>query len=129
MADNNSNTLYAQVIQTPGSRDNNVISAMQSLGLNGRIDYEKTYARKLNPQEFTFNPQLGFISVNTQLQPDDVVGVAYEYTNNGRVYQVGEFSQSLPPDSTNPKILFLKMLKSTSPDPTMPIWDLMMKNI
>ena len=129
VADNNSNTLYAQVIQTPGSRDNNVISAMQSLGLNGRIDYEKTYARKLNPQEFTFNPQLGFISVNTQLQPDDVVGVAYEYTNNGRVYQVGEFAQSLPPDSTNPKILFLKMLKSTSPDPTMPIWDLMMKNI
>ncbi len=129
VADNNSNTLYAQIIQTPGSRDNNVISAMQSLGLSGRIDYEKTYARKLNSQEFTYNPQLGFISVNTQLQPDDVVGVAYEYTNNGRVYQVGEFAQSLPPDSTNPKILFLKMLKSTSPDPTMPIWDLMMKNI
>lgn len=129
VADNNSNTLYAQVIQAPGSRDNNVISAMQSLGLSGRIDYEKTFARKLNPQEFTYNPQLGFISVNTQLQPDDVVGVAYEYTNNGRVYQVGEFAQSLPPDSTNPKILFLKMLKSTSPDPTMPIWDLMMKNI
>jgi cell surface protein SprA len=83
----------------------------------------------LNPAEFTFNPQLGFISVNTQLQPDDVIGVAFEYTNNGKVYQVGEFAQKLPPDSTNPKVLFLKMLKSTSPDPTVPIWDLMMKNV
>lgn len=130
VADNNSNTLYSQIIQTQGSRDiGTVVSAMQSLGLRGRVDYEKTFARKLNPQEFTFNPQLGFISINTQLQPDDVVGVAFEYTNTGRVYQVGEFAQSLPPDSTNPKVLFLKMLKSTSPDPTVPIWDLMMKNI
>lgn len=129
-ADNNSNTLYSQVIQSPGSRDiGNVVSSLQALGLKGRVDFEKTFARKLNPSEFTFNPQLGFISVNTQLQPDDVIGVAFEYTNNGKVYQVGEFAQSLPPDSTNPKVLFLKMLKSTSPDPTVPLWDLMMKNV
>ncbi len=129
-ADNNANTLYTQVIQAPGSRDiGNVVSSLQALGLKGRVDFEKTFARKLNPSEFTFNPQLGFISVNTQLQPDDVIGVAFEYTNNGKVYQIGEFAQNLPPDSTNPKVLFLKMLKSTSPDPTVPIWDLMMKNV
>jgi cell surface protein SprA len=128
--DNNANTLYSQILQSPGARDiGTVVNTMQSLGLKGRIDFEKTFARKLNPTEYNFNPQLGFISVNIQMQPDDVLGVAYEYTNNGRVYQVGEFAQSLPPDSTNPKVLFLKMLKSTSPDPTMPIWDLMMKNV
>ncbi|MEZ5047394.1 MAG: cell surface protein SprA [Chitinophagaceae bacterium] len=129
-ADNSANTLYSQVIQTPGARDlGSVVTTMQSIGLKGRIDFEKTFARKLNTSEYTFNPQLGTISINAQLQPDDVVGVAYEYTNNGKVYQLGEFSQSLPPDSTNPKILFLKMLKSTSPDPTVPLWDLMMKNV
>lgn len=129
-ADNNSNTLYTQIVQAPGSREiGGVVNAMQTLGLKGRVDFEKTFARKLNPSEFTYNPQLGFVSINTQLQPDDVVGVAFEYTNNGKVYQVGEFAQSLPPDSTNPKVLFLKMLKSTSPDPTVPLWDLMMKNI
>lgn len=129
-ADNNANLLYSKVVQTPGSREiGKVVNALQGLGLRGRIDFEKTFARKLNPSEFSFNPQLGFISLNTQLQPDDVVGVAFEYTNNGKVYQVGEFSSILPPDSTNPKVLFLKMLKSTSPDPKMPIWDLMMKNI
>ncbi|WP_447414967.1 hypothetical protein, partial [Clostridium perfringens] len=50
----------------------------------------------------------------------------------GRVYQVGEFSQDVPPDqnnSANSPMLFLKLLKATSARPTLPIWHLMMKNI
>ena len=49
--------------------------------------------------------------------------------------QVGEFSQDVPPDTTlgsNPgaqKVLFLKLLKATSQRTTLPIWDLMMKNV
>ena len=27
--------------------------------------------------------------------------MAYRYTYNGQVYQVGEFAEDLPPDSTN----------------------------
>ena len=128
--DNNANSLYTQILQSPGARGiGTVVNSLLSLGLKGRVDFEKTFARKLNPTEYSYNPQLGFISVNIQLQPDDVLGVAYQYTNNGRVSQVGEFAATLPPDSTNPKVLFLKMLKSTSPDPTVPLWDLMMKNV
>lgn len=127
---NGANSLYTQIIQTPNVRETGtVISALQSKGLRPADDFNKTFARKLNPNEFNFNPQLGFISINSQLQPDDVVGVAFEYTHNGKVYQVGEFSQSIPPDSSTPKVLFLKMLKSTTPDPRRPIWDLMMKNV
>ena len=127
---NGANTLYTQIIQTPNVRETGtVISALQSKGLRAANDFEKTFARKLNPNEYSFHPQLGFISVNTQLQPDDVIGVAFEYTHNGKVYQVGEFSQSVPRDSISPKVLFLKMLKSTTPDPKKPIWDLMMKNV
>lgn len=130
LPDNNANSLYTQIVQTQGIRETGtVITALQSRGLKAANDFEKTFARQLNPNEFSFNAQLGFISVNTQLQPDDVIGVAFEYTHNGKVYQVGEFSQSLPPDSSAPKVLFLKMLKSTTPDPKKPIWDLMMKNI
>ncbi|MGZ8545398.1 MAG: T9SS outer membrane translocon Sov/SprA, partial [Flavisolibacter sp.] len=57
--------------------------------------------------------------------------VAYQYTYNGRVYQVGEFSQDIPPDSTGntTPVLFLKLLKATSQRPNLPIWDLMMKNV
>ena len=60
-------------------------------------EFEKTFARKLQPSDFYFNPQVGFISLNQPLQPDEVLAVAYQYTYNGRVYQVGEFSQDVPP--------------------------------
>jgi cell surface protein SprA len=69
------------------------------------------------------------------LQPNDVLGVAYQYSYNGKIYQVGEFSQDVPPDTTlgfNPgaqKVLYLKLLKATSQRTTLPIWNLMMKNV
>src|SRR5689334_10335740 len=94
-------------------------------------DFEKTFARKLLPSDYYFNPQIGFISLNQPLQPDEVLGLAFQYTYNGRVYQVGEFSQDIPPDSTGTtqKVLFLKLLKATSQRTNLPIWDLMMKNV
>ena len=52
----------------------------------------------LQPTDYYFNPQIGFISLNQPLQPDEVLGVAFQYTYNGKVYQVGEFSQDVPPD-------------------------------
>ena len=65
-------------------------------GLSPVDDYEKTFARKLNYHRvLAFNPQIGFLSINTQLQADEVLAVAYQYTYNGRVYQVGEFSQDV----------------------------------
>ena len=101
------------------------------MGLLPVQDFEKTFARKLQPTDYYFNPQIGFISLNQPLQPDEVLGVAYQYTYNGRVYQVGEFSQDIPPDSTGStqKVLFLKLLKATSQRTNLPIWDLMMKNV
>lgn len=100
-------------------------------GLKPVTDFEKTFARKLEPSEFYFNPQVGFLSLNQQLQPDDVLAVAYQYTYNGKVYQVGEFSQDVTVDSTQgvQKVIFLKLLKATSQRPTLPIWGLMMKNV
>jgi cell surface protein SprA len=130
VADNANNALYQQLLQTPGIRNiGNAVNGALSLGLTGTIDFEKTYARKLNSSDYSYNPKLGFISLNTSLNPDDVVGVAYQYTYNGRVYQVGEFAQDLPPDTLNPKVLFLKLLKSTTNNPKLPIWELMMKNV
>ena len=94
-------------------------------------EFEKTFARKLQATDFYFNPQIGFISLNQPLQPDEVLAVAYQYTYNGKIYQVGEFSQDVPPDSSGntTKILFLKLLKASSQRPNLPFWDLMMKNV
>ena len=58
----------------------------------GGSDYEKlSSARLLNSSEYTVNSALGYISLHTTLQPDQVLAVAFEYTSGGRVYQVGEF--------------------------------------
>lgn len=131
--DNRTNNLYGNVSSDPASRySGTVVSRLQALGLTGVQDYEKTFARKLDSSEYTINRQLGFISLNQQLQADEVLAVAFQYSYNGRIYTVGEFSQDVPPDqnnSANQRILFLKMLKATSARPNLPIWDLMMKNV
>lgn len=129
---NGANDLYSSLAGNTSNRDPSVINSnLLTKGLNPVNDYEKTFARKLTSNEYYFNPQVGFLSLNAQLQPDDVLAVAYQYTVNGRVYQVGEFSQDVTLDSTQgvQKVLFLKLLKATSPRIQLPIWKLMMKNV
>ncbi len=127
---NSANNLYNQIGNTQGARSlSTAIASLQSLGYQPVNDFEKTRARKLNPTEYTLYPQLGYISLNQQLKPDEVLGVAFEFTYNGETYRVGEFSQDLPIDPNNQNVLFLKMLKATAARPRQPIWDLMMKNI
>ncbi|WP_445454878.1 T9SS outer membrane translocon Sov/SprA [Flavobacterium sp. 25HG05S-40] len=104
-------------------------------------DYSKLEnARKLAPNEFTFHPQLGYISLQQRLSNDEVLAVAYQYTIGDQVYQVGEFGTD-GVDSTvisgsgtasqniSTQSLILKMLKSNLTNVQKPIWNLMMKNI
>ncbi len=96
-------------------------------------------ARKLEQgRDFTFNSQLGYISLNQRLSNDEVLGVAFQYTYNGEVYQVGEFANGGVDATTvsagaeipvNNNTLILKLLKSNITNVVDPIWDLMMKNI
>ncbi|TAE17559.1 MAG: cell surface protein SprA [Bacteroidetes bacterium] len=129
---NGANTLYSTLTADPANRNPSTVTArLQGLGLRQVEDFEKVFARKLNPSEYYFNPQVGFISLNQTLQPDEVLAVAYQYTFNGRTFQVGEFSQEIAVDSTQgvQRVLFLKLLKATSARVNLPIWQLMMKNI
>lgn len=132
--DNRTNSLYERLLngQNPRTTDGastNAAAAGGGVPLVQGTDFARTSARKLNPSEFNFNPQLGYISLNTQVNADDILGVAYRYTYNGIVYQVGEFSEDLPPDTVNQKVMFLKLLKNQAMKPSLPLWDLMMKNI
>jgi cell surface protein SprA len=127
---NGANTLYRTVVDHyPEARDNSKINQAFDGLLEGGMDYEKIEnARMLSPSEYTLNRQLGYISLNTsKLQADEVLAVAFEYSYNGMVYQVGEFSGDDPGGSQ--KCLYVKLLKGTSSSPSMPVWDLMMKNI
>ena len=96
--------------------------------VSGR-DFEKVEnARRLSPTEFSLNSKLGFISLNVTLNPNQTLAVAYQYTIVGSndVYQVGEFSDQ---GINSPKVLVAKLLKGTTVNTKMPIWNLMMKNV
>jgi len=76
---------------------------------------KKLLPEKLDSSEYYYNPQIGFLSLNQQLQPNDVLAVAYQYTYNGRVYQVGEFFAGCYRRfyaGRAKSFLFLKLLKS-----------------
>ncbi|RNI37373.1 cell surface protein SprA [Hanamia caeni] len=132
LPDNNTNSEYSSIIKNSGSRNSTLInSQLLAMGLSPVQDFEKTFARKLDSSQYIFNRRAGFLSLSQPLQADEVLAVAFQYSYNGKIYQVGEFSQDVPPDSTtsNQKILFLKLLKATSQRPQLPIWQLMMKNV
>jgi cell surface protein SprA len=132
LPDNSTNSEYASIINNASSRNSTLINTqLTSMGLSPVQDFEKTFARKLDSTQYIFNKRAGFLSLSQPLQADEVLAVAFQYSYNGKIYQVGEFSQDVPPDSSssNQKVLFLKLLKATSQRPKLPIWQLMMKNV
>ncbi len=129
--DNSTNHMYDQLTTSYGMiRDvNQVTNTFEPLfpGFQVGRDFEKIEnARKLNEREYDFNRQLGYISLNTALNTDEVLAVAYEYTLGGKLYKVGEFSTD---GISAPQTLILKLLKGTTLSPRLPTWNLMMKNI
>ncbi|MBX9807186.1 MAG: cell surface protein SprA, partial [Flavobacteriaceae bacterium] len=116
-------------------------SGFNGITVNEGADYSKLEnARKLNANEYTFNPQLGYISLQQRLANDEVLAVAYQYTIGDKVYQVGEFGNdgvdATVVTGTTPanqaiitQSLILKMLKSNLTNVKNPVWNLMMKNI
>lgn len=117
--------------QYPDARNINqvteVLKPLSVYGIEGGKDFEKVEsARLLNSSEYTLNNALGYISLKQALNTDEVLAVAFEYTFNGNVYQVGEFSGDV---TSTESALYLKMLRGTTVTPQLPMWQLMMKNI
>ena len=128
---NTRNNVYEQMTTTYSNiRDiNQVTNTLAPLapGFTGGKDYEKVEnARLLSESEYKLNRRLGYISLNQSLNADEVLAVSYQYTANGEVFQVGEFSST---GVSAPQSLILKLIKGTNLNPTLPTWELMMKNI
>lgn len=142
---NESNNLAALLTTNSGIRSiSSVNSTLQAYNMNEGMDYSVLEnARKLNPNEFKINAQLGFISLNRRLNDGEVLAVAYEYTVAGGVtgssknsFQVGEFSNN---GIQSPKALAVKLLRSEilntkrddggGGEEAFPTWRLMMKNV
>ncbi len=130
------NTLYDELATVPGG-----LSALRRISnstlLNQFVQTDnytrpKNYetvenARLLLPSEYTINPLLGYISLNSKLRSNDVLAVAFEYTINGELHRVGDLTSysGVAGDSA----LFVKLIHSTNYSPKFYTWDLMMKNI
>ena len=126
---NAANGEYQTMVTTnAAARDIDATTAtMEGDNLEGGADYEKIErARQLSSSEYTVNEALGYISLRTNLQPDQVLAVAYEYTYGGRTYQVGEFASDI---QDNTKALYVKALKNAANTPRQANWRLMMKNV
>ena len=126
---NSANTEYqAMTTQYVAARDiNQAAATLEGAGLVGGADFEKLEsARLLNSSEYSVNTALGYVSLKTGIQTDQVLAVAYEYTSGGVTYQVGEFASDI---TDTKQALFVKALKNTSCNPQQGNWDLMMKNV
>lgn len=136
LPDNTQNGLYQAVSNTMGTpRDAgaNYGDLLQGQVFPGSAEpYQNSEhfifnkkARRLNSNEYTLQPQLGYISLNQKLNENQLLAVSYSYTVNGsnQVYKVGEFSEESP-------VLVTKVLRvNNNLNVASPMWDLMMKNI
>ncbi len=137
-AANTANNLFTQVLGIPSRNSDEIAVALDGLfdgSNNNGIDYEKmNVARKLAPTEFTFHPQLGYITLTRRLQNDEALAVAYEYSFNGVTYKVGELSEDYA-NLGDDESIFLKLLRPRKiairdgNNRIIPTWDLMMRNI
>ena len=126
---NRANTEYqSMTTQYVAARDiDQAAATLEGAGLVGGADFEKLEsARLLSSSEYTVNTALGYVSLKTGIQTDQVLAVAYEYTSGGVTYQVGEFASDI---TDTKQALFVKSLKNTSCNPQQGNWDLMMKNV
>ena len=126
---NQANTEYQTMTsQLSAARDiDQASTTLEGAGLIGGADFEKLESARLLPSsEYSVNTALGYVSLKTNLQTDQVVAVAYEYTAGGVTYQVGEFASDIKDTKQS---LFVKSLKNTSNNPQQGNWDLMMKNV
>jgi cell surface protein SprA len=122
-------------LTTISAASDGINQALEGLGFVNGTDFEKiTSARKLSPTEFTFNKELGYITLQRKLQNDEALAIAFEYTYNGRVYKVGELSEDYA-NKPEDEVVYLKMLRprkisiKDQQGSIYPTWNLMMKNI
>ncbi|MET2983791.1 T9SS outer membrane translocon Sov/SprA [Aureibaculum conchae] len=128
---NDANSLTNLLTPNGGIRDISTVSSTLA-GYQQGTDYTiLENARKLILGiDFTLDPQLGYITLNRRLADSEILAVAFEYTDTNvpgeNVFRVGELSTD---GATAPANLVVKLLRSEIVNTTIPMWDLMMKNI
>lgn len=132
LPDNSVNEI--STLMTSGGAIRQISSVNQSFASIATMAQGRDYSvlenarRLVEGTDFILDKNLGYISLNRKLADSEVLAVAFEYTVNGstQVYKVGELSSDgiIAPDN-----LVVKLLRSELVNTSIPMWDLMMKNI
>lgn len=151
LPDNTNNGIWDRLIldnENINSRSE-ASAIMSAAGMKQGKDFEVFEGRRLSQNEFSYNEQLGFISLNVRLRPNQVLAVSYNYyytglcedpekplqvgqlsTNSAQYSSVGPVNGVVERDSIEPnKVVFAKLLKSSTQPTNIPSYDLMMKNV
>ena len=141
LPDNRNSDLFRELVRDDQTRKivNTATLLETKYGMKQTRDFEIQNMRKLRSNEYTYYPELGFISLRQRLRPNQVLGISYEYIysiNGNEVYKVGELTNESNRGGVNAQgqpepedVVYVKMLKSSNQNPGRPEWDLMMKNI
>lgn len=156
LPENDVNKIYDFVNGNKNAQElDKVSSFLKSSGFVQDRDFEVYNGRKLNPNEYTFNEKLGFVSLNIRLRPNQRLSASYsyKYTSNARIdpntskakidlLKVGTVTETQGVQTSRlasngqgqqtvepPKVVFTKLLKGSQQRTDVPTWDLMMKNV
>ena len=142
LPENNTNKLFGDLIddeQTKRIERTHSNLTGSRYNLEDPRDFSIYQGRKLNPSEYTFSEELGFISLNVRMRPNQNLSVSYEYFYTlacDDIYKVGSTTDESNVPNTNSMgevesqgVIYTKMLKSATQTVNHPTWDLMMKNV
>ena len=88
------------------------------------------FRRLIANVDYTFDDQLGWLSLTTQLADGDLLAVAYQYrTRDGELVTVGDYGRPAQGAAATGPRTILKLLRADNPTPASPLWDLTLRNI
>ncbi len=126
---NRANSLFNTIVRDESLRDFNTVSSrLREMGLVDGEDFINVRARKLSPDEYSVNPNTGFLSLRRRVSDQQMIAVSYQYAFDGNNYQVGEVTQDYQGRGEN-EVIFLKLIKPNNVLIENSTFDLMMKNI
>ena len=133
-ADNEANPLFKKLTSSSEYRKPGPVKKMLSEDYEmkeGR-DYQiLTQQRKLSPNEYTIDPKLGILTLNSALASNEALAVSFQYQQvlrnsmNGKVGEMAVTYGSLKQE----ELVFMKLLRPNNTRTDNHTWDLMLKNV
>ena len=106
------------------------INAQLSEDLSEQSVSRNIFKRLTANVDYTFDPNLGWLSLSSQLTDSDLLAVAYQYEDlSGNIVTVGDYARAAQSASQNGPRTVLKLIRPRNPAPDDALWDLSLRNV